>query len=288
MSIESKTVTLSNGVEMPWVGLGTWDQGEAAYNATLAAINAGYRSIDTGSFYQNEEDLGRAIADCGVPRDEIFVTTKVWNSEQGYDAALRSFDVSAQKLGLDVVDLYLVHWPVKGKSADTWRALEKLYADGRVRSIGVSNFEIHHLEQLEETSNVKPMVNQVELHPLKSTKDLISYCDSKGIRVEAWAPMAQNKIFDNPELKEIADSLGRSISQVVLRWHLQNGVVVIPKSSNPSRIKENIDVFDFSLDASTMQRIDALNEDLRLLGFEPDGLLPELHEPPAQPWPYSL
>ncbi|MEM9387820.1 MAG: aldo/keto reductase, partial [Pseudomonadota bacterium] len=263
-------------------------QGEAAYNATLAAIEAGYRSIDTGSFYQNEEDLGRAIADCGVPRDDIFVTTKIWNSEQGFDEALHSFDVSARKLGLDVVDLLLVHWPVKGKSASTWRALEKLYRDGRVRAIGVSNFEISHLRELAETARVTPMVNQVELHPLKSTKDLIAYCDGKGIRVEAWSPMAQNKVFDNAELVAIAKTLGRSVSQVVLRWHLQNGVVVIPKSSNPARIKENIDVFDFSLDVATMQRIDALNEDLRLLGFEPDGLLPELHEPPAKPWPYSL
>ncbi len=288
MANRNSTVTLANGVEMPWVGLGTWDQGPAAFSAAQAALDAGYRSIDTGSFYQNEDDLGRAIADASVPRDEIFVTTKVWNSEQGYDAALRSFDVSADKLGLDVVDLYLVHWPVKGKSADTWRALEKLYEDKRVRAIGVSNFEIHHLEELAGTANVAPMVNQVELHPLKSTKPLLDYCKAHHIQVEAWGPMAQGKLFDNAALKEIADAHGRSVSQIILRWHLQNDVVVIPKSANPARIKENIDLFDFSLDADTMARIDAMNEDLRLLGFEPDELLPELHEPPVTPWPYSL
>lgn len=288
MSLKKTTVPLSNGVEMPWIGLGTWDQGEAAYTAAKAAIDAGYRSIDTGSFYQNEEDLGRAIADCGVPRHEIFVTTKVWNSEQGYDAALHSFDVSAKKLGLEVIDLFLVHWPVKGKSADTWRALEKLYADKRVRAIGVSNFESHHLDELAKTAEVTPMVNQIELHPLKSTKPLITYCHDRGIRIEAWAPLAQNKVFENPTLKSIAAETGKSISQVVLRWHLQNGVVVIPKSSNPARIAENGALFDFELTDEAMARIDALNEDMRLLGFEPDCLLPELHEPPTQPWPYSL
>lgn len=288
MSLNEKTTTLSNGVKMPWVGLGTWDQGPAAYAAASTAIKAGYRSIDTGSFYQNEEDLGRAIADCDLPREELFVTTKVWNSEQGYDAALHSFDVSTQKLGLDVIDLFLVHWPVKGKSADTWRALEKLYTDKRVRAIGVSNFEIHHLEELAKTATVAPMVNQVELHPLKSTKPLIDYCNANAIRMEAWAPLAQNKVFENAELQQIAEVNGRSIAQIVLRWHLQNGVAVIPKSSNEVRIKENIAVFDFSLDDKTMAAIDAMNEDLRLLGFEPDGLLPELHEPPIKPWPYSL
>lgn len=288
MSLSKRTVTLSNGVEMPWVGLGTWDQGEAAFSAAMAALKAGYRMIDTGSFYQNEEDLGRAVAETDVPRDEIFVTTKVWNSEHGYDATLHSFDVSARKLGLDVIDLYLVHWPVKGKSAETWRALEKLYADGRVRSIGVSNFEIHHLEALKQTATITPMVNQIDLHPMKTSKPLLDYCKAQSIRVEAWAPLAQNKVFENATLKQIAEAHDRTVAQVVLRWHLQNGVVVIPKSSNPQRIKENIDLFDFSLDAEAMRTIDAMDADFRLLGFEPDDLTPELHQPPIQPWPYSL
>jgi len=288
MSLTKRTVTLSNDVEMPWVGLGTWDQGPAAISAALAAFASGYRMIDTGSFYQNEEDLGRAIAQTDVPRDEIFLTTKVWNSEQGYDATLRSFDVSAQKLGLDVIDLYLVHWPVQGKSADTWRALERLYAEKRVRAIGVSNFEIHHLEDLFRTATVIPMVNQIDLHPMKTSKQLLEFCKARAIQVEAWAPLAQNKVFAEPKLKQIAESHGRTVAQIVLRWHLQNGVAVIPKSQNPARIRENIDLFDFSLDDQTMAAIDAMNTDLNLLGFTPDTIPAVLLQPPAQPWPYSL
>ncbi|MEM6899337.1 MAG: aldo/keto reductase [Pseudomonadota bacterium] len=288
MSLDKKTVTLNNGVEMPWVGLGTWDQGEAAYTAATSALEAGYRAIDTGSFYQNEEDLGRAIADSDLPRKDIFVTTKVWNSEHGYDATLHSFDVSVSKLGLDVIDLYLVHWPVKDKYLETWRALEQLYRDGRVRAIGVSNFGVHHINALAEVSTVTPAVNQIDLHPLKTQKELVSFCQNRGIQVQAWAPLAQNTILEDPYLQDIASRHGKSVAQIVLRWHLQNGVLVIPKSSNPERIRQNIDVFDFNLDDKSMALIDGMDKNFHILGFEADGLLPELHEAPVQPWAYSL
>ncbi|WPP39382.1 aldo/keto reductase [Paenibacillus hunanensis] len=266
------TTKLSNGVEMPWFGLGVYkvEEGDQVVNSVKWAIEAGYRSIDTAALYQNEEGVGQAIKESGVPREELFITTKVWNSDQGYDATLQAFDKSLSKLGLDYVDLYLVHWPVKGKYKDTWRALEKLHEDGKVRAIGVSNFQIHHLEDLLADAKVRPVVNQVELHPLLSQVELRNYCKEQGIQIEAWAPLAQGRLLDNPTLQAIADKHGKSIAQVLLRWDIQSGIVTIPKSIKKERIVQNADIYDFELSAEEMKQIDDLNEDRRF-GADPDN-----------------
>ncbi|GGJ06429.1 aldo/keto reductase [Paenibacillus hunanensis] len=266
------TTKLSNGVEMPWFGLGVYkvEEGDQVVNSVKWAIEAGYRSIDTAALYQNEEGVGQAIKESGVPREELFITTKVWNSDQGYDATLQAFEKSLSKLGLDYVDLYLVHWPVKGKYKDTWRALEKLHEDGKVRAIGVSNFQIHHLEDLLADAKVRPVVNQVELHPLLSQVELRNYCKEQGIQIEAWAPLAQGRLLDNPILQAIADKHGKSIAQVLLRWDIQSGIVTIPKSIKKERIVQNADIYDFELSVEEMKQIDDLNEDRRF-GADPDN-----------------
>ncbi len=266
------TTKLSNGVEMPWFGLGVYkvEEGDQVVNSVKWAIEAGYRSIDTAALYQNEEGVGQAIKESGVPREELFITTKVWNSDQGYDATLQAFEKSLSKLGLDYVDLYLVHWPVKGKYKDTWRALEKLHEDGKVRAIGVSNFQIHHLEDLLADAKVRPVVNQVELHPLLSQVELRNYCKEQGIQIEAWAPLAQGRLLDNPILQAIADKHGKSIAQVLLRWDIQSGIVTIPKSIKKERIVQNADIYNFELSVEEMKQIDDLNEDRRF-GADPDN-----------------
>ncbi len=266
------TTKLSNGVEMPWFGLGVYkvEEGDQVVNSVKWAIEAGYRSIDTAALYQNEEGVGQAIKESGVLREELFITTKVWNSDQGYDTTLQAFEKSLSKLGLDYVDLYLVHWPVKGKYKDTWRALEKLHEDGKVRAIGVSNFQIHHLEDLLADAKVRPVVNQVELHPLLSQVELRNYCKEQGIQIEAWAPLAQGRLLDNPTLQAIADKHGKSIAQVLLRWDIQSGIVTIPKSIKKERIVQNADIYDFELSVEEMKQIDDLNEDRRF-GADPDN-----------------
>jgi len=263
--------TLHNGVKMPWLGLGVWRvaEGNEVENAVKAAIKAGYRSIDTAAVYGNEEGVGKAIKEAGVPREELFITTKVWNADQGYDSTLQAFETSRKKLGLDYVDLYLVHWPVKGKYKDTWKALEKLYKDGVVRAIGVSNFQIHHLEDLMADSEVVPMVNQVEYHPLLTQEPLRAFCRDNQIQLEAWSPLMQGHL-DLPLLQELAQKYGKTPAQIVLRWDLQNGVVTIPKSVTESRIIENSQVFDFELSADDMGRIAALNQNKRF-GADPDN-----------------
>lgn len=264
---------LNNGVEMPWLGLGVWQvtrEGEAQ-RAIHAAVEAGYRSIDTAKIYGNEAAVGEAIRTCGVSRDELFVTTKIWNEDQGYDRTLAAFEESRERLGLDVIDLLLIHWPGKDKYIDTWRAFEKLYNDGRVRAIGVSNFQVHHLRKLAEAGTITPMVNQVEFHPLLTQNELRAYCVEHGIQLEAWSPLMQGNM-DNPVLKEIGVKYGKSPAQVILRWDLQHGVVTIPKSVTPSRIAENGDIFDFVLSEEEVARIDALNENRRL-GWHPDEVL---------------
>jgi diketogulonate reductase-like aldo/keto reductase len=281
-------VILRNGVKMPWIGLGTFAQGPRTSSIVRAAIEAGYRSIDTGSFYQNEENIGQGIRDSGIARERLFITTKVWNSEHGYDATLKSFDVSQKKLGLDYLDLYLVHWPVKEKYHDTWRALEKLYGAGKVRSIGVSNFEIHHLESLKATAPIRPMVNQIELHPLKSSPELRRYCAREDIQVEAWSPLAQGLVLNNPEILAISSAHSKTPSQIILRWHYQNGVVAIPKSDKLSRMMENFSLSDFSLSEVEVEKINRLNEERRLLGFDSDHIPQPLLEAPASPWPYGM
>jgi diketogulonate reductase-like aldo/keto reductase len=262
---------LHNGVRMPWLGLGVYkaQEGEEVVRAVRTALEAGYRSIDTAKLYENEEGVGRAVRESGIPREELFITTKVWNSDQGYERTLAAFETSMRKLGLEVLDLYLVHWPVKGKYKETWRALEKLYKEGRVRAIGVSNFQPHHLDDLMADAEIKPMINQVELHPLLTQKPLLAYCKEHGIQVEAWRPIMRGEL-NVPALLDLAAKYGKTPAQIVLRWDLQNGVVVIPKSVRPERIRENADLFDFELTAEDMQAIDRLNENRRL-GPDPDN-----------------
>ncbi|MCI3918677.1 aldo/keto reductase [Paenibacillus sp. TRM 82003] len=256
---------------MPRLGLGVFkvSEGDEVERAVETALEVGYRSIDTAKAYRNEEGVGRAIRASGVPREELFVTTKVWNADQGYEETLAAFEASRERLGLDVIDLYLVHWPVKGKYLATYRALEKLYQDGAVRAIGVSNFQIHHLKDVFANSDVKPMVNQVEYHPLLSQVPLREFCEAEGIQLEAWSPLMQGNL-DVPELQRIAARHGKSPAQVVLRWDLQHGVVTIPKSTNAGRIRENADVFDFELTREDMAALDGLNRDRRF-GSDPDN-----------------
>ncbi|XID91181.1 aldo/keto reductase [Paenibacillaceae bacterium WGS1546] len=264
------TTELLNGVEMPRLGLGVWraKDGAETENAVLTALRAGYRSVDTASMYDNERSVGRAIRASGIPRERVFVTTKVWNNEQGYDGTIRAFRGSLERLGTDYADLYLVHWPVAGKYKETYRALEDLYEQGLVRAIGVSNFHIHHLEDLMGSCRIKPMVNQVEFHPLLTQKKLFAFCRKEGIQLESWRPLMQGRL-DLPLLAELAAKYGKTPAQVVLRWHLQLGVVTIPKSVSESRILENADVFDFELEPEDIVRIDGLNEDKRF-GADPD------------------
>lgn len=266
------TTTLHNGVKMPWVGLGVWrvNEGEEVVQSVKWAIEAGYRSIDTAAVYKNEEGVGKAIKETGVPREELFITTKVWNDDQGYESTLSAFEESLKKLDLDYVDLYLIHWPVKGKYKETWRALEKLYKDGRVKAIGVSNFHIHHLKDLMEDAEIVPMVNQVETHPRLSQKELLQFCKENNIQMEAWSPLMQGELLGDPTLVEIANKYNKTPAQVILRWDLQNGVVVIPKSVKEHRIKENADLFDFELSREDMKKIDGLNLNKRV-GPDPDN-----------------
>ncbi|GEB60404.1 oxidoreductase [Streptomyces gardneri] len=270
MSTDSKvpSLTLNNGVPMPQLGFGVWQvPDDEAATAVATALEAGYRSIDTAAIYQNERGTGQAVAASGIPREELFVTTKLWNSDQGYDATMRAFDASLEKLGLDHVDLYLIHWPLPSKDTyvDTYRAFEKIHADGRARAIGVSNFLPEHLERLIGETSVVPAVNQIELHPQLQQSASREAHARHGIATEAWSPLGQGKgILEVPAIVAIARKHGRTPAQVVLRWHLQLGNVVIPKSVTPSRIRENIDVFDFTLDPEDLAAIAALDENRRI------------------------
>ncbi|MET7487907.1 aldo/keto reductase [Streptomyces sp. NPDC005538] len=268
MSSKVPPIILNNGVEMPQLGFGVWQvPDDEAERAVATAIEAGYRSIDTAAAYGNEEGTGKAIAASGVPREDLFVTTKLWNSDHGYDSTLRAFDVSLEKLGLEYLDLYLIHWPTpaRDKYLDSYRAFEKLYADGRVRAIGVSNFEPDHLARLIAQTSVIPAVDQIELHPQLQQHAAREYHAEQGIATEAWSPLGSGRgLLGVPAIVAIAQKHGRTPAQVVLRWHIQLGNVVIPKSVTPSRIKENIEVFDFSLDTEDLAAISALGEDRRL------------------------
>ncbi|MFE8703109.1 aldo/keto reductase [Cytobacillus sp. FJAT-54145] len=265
------TVKLHNGVEMPWFGLGVFKvkEGSEVVESVKAAIKNGYKSIDTAAVYKNEEGVGQAIKEAGVPREELFITTKVWNSDQGYESTLEAFETSLNKLGLDYLDLYLIHWP-KEKSKDTWKALEKLYKDGRVRAIGVSNFHVHHLEDLLSVAEIKPMVNQVEYHPHLAQLELHDFCKKEGIQLEAWSPLKQGVLLDEPTIVEIAEKHKKSPAQIILRWDLQNEVVTIPKSIKEHRIIENADIFNFELSQDDMDRLNALNKNERI-GPDPDN-----------------
>ncbi|MGW3497946.1 aldo/keto reductase [Streptomyces sp. NPDC001020] len=266
------TVLLNNGVEIPRLGFGVFqvpDDQTAA--AVTTALEAGYRSIDTAAIYGNETGVGQALAASGLPREELFLTTKLWNAEQGYDATLHAFDDSLAKLGLDYVDLYLIHWPTPARDLylETWRAIERLTQEGRIRAAGVSNFQSTHLQRLLDHSALVPAVNQIELHPGLQQAELRAFHAKHGIATEAWSPLAQGAVLGDPALTEIATRSGKSPAQVALRWHLQLGNIVIPKSVTPARIRENLDVFDFELTDEEMTAISATDRGLRT-GPHPD------------------
>lgn len=266
------TTTLHNGVKMPWLGFGVFKvkDGDEVVDAVKTAIEAGYRSIDTAKAYNNESGVAQGIRESGIAREDLFITTKVWNSDQGYESTLAAFEESMKRLELEYLDLYLIHWPVKGKYKDTWRALEKLHKEGRVRAIGVSNFQIHHLEDLMMDATVKPAVNQVELHPLLTQTELREYCSKHDIQIEAWSPLGQGNLMEHPLLQDIAAKYGKSPAQVILRWDLQNGIVTIPKSVTPERIRANTELYDFELNVEEMEQINRLNENKRF-GSDPDN-----------------
>ncbi len=271
----TESVSLHNGVSMPKLGLGTWkaSQGGEVEQSVRWALELGYRHIDTAAAYGNEEGVGKAIRESGIPRDEVFVTTKLANpvQRQGYEAALRAIDESLGRLGMDHVDLYLIHWPVKGKYPDAWRAMEAIYESGKAKAVGVSNFMIHHLEDLRERSGLVPMVNQVEFHPRLVQPALLDYCNKHGIQHEAWSPLMQGgELFGLPELQPIAERHGKTVAQVVLRWDLQKGTVTIPKSVHRERLAENGAIFDFQLSDEEVRAIDALDQGRRV-GPDPDN-----------------
>ncbi|WP_258573652.1 aldo/keto reductase [Actinomadura parmotrematis] len=253
---------------MPQLGFGVWQvEDDEAERAVTTALQAGYRSIDTAAIYGNEEGVGRAIAASDLARDELFVTTKLWNTDQGYDATLRAFDTSMDKLGLERLDLYLIHWsmPERGLYKDTWKAFEKLYADGRVRAIGVSNFTLEALTEVLDAFDTVPAVNQIELHPDFQQNGLREFHAEHGIRTEAWSPLGQGKgLLNDPTLAAVAKAHGKTPAQVALRWHVQIGNIVIPKSVTPSRIAENIDVFDFELTPDDMAAIGDMDKGKRI------------------------
>ncbi|MEU5822717.1 aldo/keto reductase [Streptomyces sp. NPDC047803] len=267
-------ITLNNGVRMPQLGFGVFQvPDDETATAVGHALDAGYRSIDTAAVYGNERGVGRAIADSGVPREELFVTTKLWNADQGYDQALAAFDASLAKLGLDHVDLYLVHWPTPARDlyVETYQALEKILADGRARAIGVSNFQVPHLRRLMEHTGTVPAVNQVELHPGLQQAELRAFHAEHGIVTEAWSPLAQGAVLEDEAITRIAQANGVTPAQVVLRWHLRTGNIVIPKSVTPARIRQNLDVFGFELTDTDLADIAALDRGLRT-GPDPDTL----------------
>lgn len=270
------TTTLNNGVKMPWLGLGVFkvEEGPELVNAVKTAIKHGYRSIDTAAIYGNEEGVGKGIQEglkeAGISREDLFVTSKVWNEDLGYESTLAAYETSLKKLGLDYLDLYLIHWPVEGKYKDAWRALETLYKEGRVKAIGVSNFQVHHLEDLMKDAEIKPVINQVELHPRLTQKELKVFCQDNNIQLEAWSPLMQGQLLDNEVLKDIAAKHNKSVAQVIVRWDLQNGVMTIPKSTKEHRIVENVDLFDFELTQEELEVIDGLNQNHRV-GPDPDN-----------------
>jgi len=270
------TVTLNNGVKMPGFGLGVFkvEEGDQLVQAVQLAVKHGYRSIDTAAIYENERSVGQgireAIAQHNISREDLFITSKVWNADLGYESTIAAYETSLKKLGLDYLDLYLIHWPVKGKYEEAWRALETLYREGRVRAIGVSNFQIHHLQDIMRSGSIKPMVNQVEFHPRLTQQELRQFCKEQGIQQEAWSPLMQGQLLDHPVLTEIAAKYGKSVAQIILRWDLQHGVVTIPKSVHENRIVENASIFDFALTPDDVARIDSLNENLRV-GPDPDS-----------------
>jgi methylglyoxal/glyoxal reductase len=272
MDIKS-TATLNNGVKMPWLGLGVFraEEGREVEVAVKTALNYGYRSIDTAAAYDNEKGVGNAIRTSGIPREEVFLTSKVWNSDQGYHSTLKAFEESLNKLQTNYLDLYLIHWPKGNLSVETWKAMEELYEKNRIKAIGISNFLIHHLENLLPHCNIVPAVNQVEFHPELIQNDLQQYCKSKGIQMEAWSPIMKGRVNNIPVLQALAVKYGKSPVQIVLRWDIQKEWITIPKSVHPDRIKSNSEIFDFELSDDDMDKIERLNKNQRI-GFHPDNI----------------
>lgn len=263
---------LNDGHTIPQIGLGVWQTPpEETAPAAEKALQVGYRHLDTAAIYGNESGIGEGIRRSGVERSEIFVTTKLWNDNQGYDAALKAFDESLGKLGLEYVDLYLIHWPAPSRNlyVDSWRALVRLREEGRVRSIGVSNFAEDHLARIVEATGVVPVLNQIELHPDFQQKALRAYHQKLGIATQSWSPLGQGKLLENADIKAMAGRLGRTPAQVIIRWHLENGLVVIPKSVTPARIEENFNVFDFHLDKADLELLAKLDSATSRLGPDP-------------------
>jgi diketogulonate reductase-like aldo/keto reductase len=256
------TLALNTGARIPQVGLGVWQsaRGESTLSAVGAALRLGYGHVDTARIYGNEAEVGEAVRSSGLPRSEIFVTTKLWNADQGFDPALRAFDASLERLGLEYVDLYLIHWPVAGQRLHSWRALERIFGEGRARSIGVSNFLVPHLEELLAHAKVVPAVDQIEVHPFLQHRDTRAFCAAHGIVVEAYSPLTHGERLRDATVTKVAKRAGRSNAQVLLRWGIQHGMVVLPKSVKEARIAENLAVFDFELDAEAMATLDALEE----------------------------
>ncbi|MDW0111072.1 aldo/keto reductase [Sporosarcina aquimarina] len=269
----SETKTLANGVQMPRFGLGVYKMTDSkkTIEAIQYALQNGYRAVDTAAIYENESETGEAIRASGIPREELFITSKVWNTDQGYDQTLRAFETSLKKLELDYLDLYLTHWPVSETFVETYRAIERLYEEKLIRVPGVSNHHIHHLEKLSVTANIAPMVNQVELHPLLTQVPLRDYCEEQNMAITSWSPLARGKLLDNPVLTEIGKAHQKTAAQVIIRWHLQSDLIVIPKSITPERILENSQIGDFVLSDEEMKMIDALNRNERT-GTDPDTI----------------
>lgn len=265
------TYTLANGVEIPVMGLGVYknvDETELE-TAVTSALEFGYRHIDTAKVYKNEKGVGEAVKKSGVPREDIFITTKVWNTDQGYEKTLKAFDESLEALDMDYVDLYLIHWPMPGTYVETWKALEKIYKEGRARAIGVSNFNPHHLQDIFNECEIKPMLNQVEYHPHLAQPELKKFCDAHGILLEAWSPLKRGRMFDEPLIVRLSEKYGRTPAQIILRWDVQTGVSTIPKSVSRDRVRENGDIFDFTLTEEEVREITALDRHERV-GKDPD------------------
>lgn len=264
---------LNNGVEIPALGLGVFrmDNDKDAYNSVRKAIDLGYRHIDTAMFYHNEAAIGRAVRESGVDRKELFVTTKLWNDDIARNNAQNAFETSLRTLGLDYVDLYLVHWPIKDKYVSVWHDMEKIYQSQKTRAVGVCNYQENHLQEVLNLKSLVPAVNQIELHPYLSQEPMVEFATQHNIFVESWSPLCSNKnnLLEEPVLNEIGQKYMKTAAQVVLRWNIERGLIVIPKSSNPKRQAENLDIFDFELTAEDMQKIDALNKDQRV-GPHPD------------------
>jgi diketogulonate reductase-like aldo/keto reductase len=265
MTIDS-TIKLNNNIKIPSLGFGVYlsKPGKDTFKAVTWALEAGYRHIDTARAYRNEGDVGKAIKESSIKREEIFLTTKLWNQDHGYENALRAFDASLDDLGFEYVDLYLIHWPVEGKRRESWKALEKIYEEGKAKAIGVSNYTIKHLKEMDQYAEIKPAINQVEFHPFLFQEDLLEYCKIKNVQLEAYSPLARAERLDDPNINDMARKYLKSAAQIMIRWSLQHNLVVIPKSVHKERIVENAKVFDFEISKDDMEKLNSLNEEFRI------------------------